>query len=140
MNGWALRPDEVGILLDRCVGDQLAREFDKIKGIRARSLADMYGAAVAPDLEDVAFLRDAGTHGWMVLTQNPKMWFVPRERETIQQHGTHVFCLASAQLPAVAKGFVFGVRFNSIKRRHTGRPDACFWRMHSDRPIKKDLR
>ncbi|MGN6413745.1 hypothetical protein [Flexivirga sp.] len=140
LRGWSLRPDEVGILLDRCVGDQLAKEFDKLEGIRARCLSDMYGTDAAPHVEDVTFLKDAGVHGWMVLTQNPQMWFVPRERETIERNNTHVFCLASAQLPGVAKGFVFGFRFNSIKKRHASRSEACFWRLHSHLPTKKDLR
>lgn len=135
-SGWRLRPDQTGILLDRCLEHRLESELAKIPLIRAVGLADMYGAAAAPSLPDTAFLADAGNHGWQVWTQNFKMWRVDDERQAIIDNGTHVFSLASAQLLPVGKAFVFGRWWTSMNRR-SRRPGPCFWRLHANR-IQRD--
>lgn len=137
--GWHLRPDQAGILLDRCVGDTAARELIRVPKLRVLTLDDAYGAGAGEHVPDSQFLADAGRHHWMVWTQNPRMWHVPHEREAIEMHDTHVFCLASAQHLPVGKGFVFGRHFLSLRRRHGG-GGPCFWRLYPGRPPIKDLR
>lgn len=136
-NGWKKRPDHVGILLDRSVGDPLAVELAKIPKVTARTLADIYGPEEAQTLADVVFLAEAGQQGWIVLTQDLRMWRNPVEQAVIVDNGTQVFALGSAQLTAVGKGFVIGRRYTSIMRRHR-RSGACFWRIYSERETKKD--
>lgn len=138
-SGWALPPRYVGVLVDRCVSDRLVRDLDHIPRMRFATLDDMYGSGAGERLNDCVFLADAGRNGWMVWTQNPKMWRVPQERAEIEANGTHVFCLASAQHSDLVKAFIFGRRMVSILRRHR-RDGACFWRIYMHDPPRKDRR
>lgn len=99
------------------------------------TLSDAYGLTVAFTVPDEIFLAEAGHHGWIVLTQNFRMWRVAAERQAIVDNGTRVFSLANAQLTSIGKGLVFGRHLLSILRR-AKRQDACFWRLYTDRTIK----
>lgn len=139
-NGWGLQRSQVGVLLDRCVvGEPQARELRSLPNLKVLTLDDAYGPGAGERIPDVQFLEDAGRYGWMVWSQNPKMWRVPNERQVIQVHGTHVFCLAKAQHLGLAKGFIFGRHYLSLVRRHH-RPEPCFWRLYLGRTPLKDLR
>jgi len=139
-NGWRLRRNQVGVLLDRCVvGDPQAKELRSLPNLKVLTLDDAYGTGAGERIPDVQFLEDAGRHGWMVWSQNPKMWHVTHERKVIQDWGTHVFSLANAQHLAFAKGFIFGRHYLSVVRRHR-RPEPCFWRLYVGRAPLKDLR
>lgn len=136
--GWTKRPNQVGILLDRCVDDRLARVLVAIPRVKAMTLSDAYGLAAAFTVADEVFLADAGRQGWIVLTQNFRMWHVPVERQAIIDNGTKVFSLANAQHTSIGKGLIFGRHLLTIIRR-AKRPDACFWRLYADK-TRKDLR
>lgn len=138
-NGWRTpRNTVLAILLDRSIDHRLAAELRRIPGCHAMSLAEMYGDKRAQAMEDVEFIADAGHHGWVVWTQNPKMWQVPSERDQIIKSSTHVFSMGSARMTLSGKGFVLGRHFLSIKRRHL-RAGHCFWRIYMDRaPIKDE--
>ncbi len=102
------------------------------------SLADVYGGSGSEAVADETFLQDAGNRGWVVLTQNFRMWRVPAERQAILSSNTRVFSLGKADLPLIAKGLVFGRYFGSIRKRGR-REDPCFWRLHLSH-VNKDLR
>lgn len=136
-SGWSKRPDQIGVLIDRCIDHRLGLEMRRIPGLRAASLAEMYGDEAAQHMADVEFLAEAGHHGWQVWTQNPAMWRVDAERNAIINNGTQVFCIANPQLTTLGKGFVFGRHILSIRRR-SQRPTPCFWRLYH-MESKKDL-
>lgn len=135
LTGWTKRPNQVGILVDRCIDDRLARVLGSIPRVKALTLSDAYGEAAALTVADEVFLADAGRQGWIVLTQNFKMWRVPAEQRAIVDNGTRVFSLASAQHTSIGKGLVFGRHLLTIMRR-AKRPGACFWRLYADRTLK----
>lgn len=136
--GWTKRPDQVGILLDRCVDDRLAHVLASIPRVKAMTLSDVYGPDAALTVQDEVFLAEAGRQGWIVLTQNFHMWRVPVERKAIVDNGTRVFSLASAQHTSIGKGLIFGRHLLTIVRR-AKRPGACFWRLYTA-GTRKDLR
>lgn len=140
LDGWKTpRNTVLPVLLDRSIDHRLAAELRRIPGCYAKSLAEMYGDQRAQQMEDVEFIEDAGKYGWVVWTQNPKMWLVPSERGQIIASKTHVFTMGSATMTLSGKGFVLGRHFLSIKRRHRNQ-SHCFWRLYVDRaPIKDAL-
>jgi len=93
----------------------------------------MYGDDRAQAMDDVEFLADAGQQGWVVLTKNPDMWQVPREREAILTNGTKVFCLSDGQAARESHGFSYGRWFLTIRQR-AAKPGPCFWRINPNRP------
>lgn len=136
--GWTRRPNELCLLVDRCMAPELASAVDMADGLRVASLADIYGDSTAQALQDVQFLEDAGRRGWGVLTQNVRMWRTPPERQVIEARDVRVFCLASSQLTRQGQGLVVGRHLLSIRRR-LKRTDACFWRIHLNGKVT-DLR
>lgn len=140
LSGWRKpRNTVLAVLLDRSIDHRLAKELRRIPGCYAKSLAEMYGDERAQKMEDVEFLGDAGRNGWVVWTQNPRMWRVPTERGQIIASRTHVFTMGSATMTLSGKGFVLGRHFLSIKRRH-GRTGHCFWRLYVEQQPIKDAR
>lgn len=124
-------------MIDRCLpADALVRGFTKYD-YDAVTLEDVYPGR-GQSVQDVEWIRDAGTNGWIALTQNPRIWFTPGEREAVQTSGARVFSLARADLPSEFKAFVFGRRWLSITRR-VRRADPCFWRLYVDGDIRRDL-
>lgn len=101
------------------------------------TLSDAYGREAALTVPDEVFLAEAGGQGWIVWTQNFRMWRVSAERQAIVDNGTKVFSLANAQHTSIGKGLIFGRHLLTIKRR-AKRPDACFWRLYAD-STRKDL-
>lgn len=81
------------LLVDRCLAPEVADEISKMDGLYGIALKEHYGDQTAQQLADVTFLAEAGQRGWGVLTQNPRMWQVPQERDCIIESGTRVFSL-----------------------------------------------
>jgi PIN like domain len=113
------------LLVDRCLSPEIALEISKMDGLYGIALNEHYGDAVAQTLADVTFLAEAVAHGWGVLTQNPRMWQVPHERDCIIAHSTRVFSLDDPNASKTLKGLVLGRHILSIRRR-LQRPDPCF--------------
>lgn len=131
------RRSDLIVLVDRCLAPEVALEISKLDGLYGVSLYEHYGDAAAQHLEDVTFLKEAGHHGWGILTQNPRMWQVPHERECINSSGTRVFTLDDPSASKTLKGLVLGRHLLSIRRR-LARSDACFWRLRLQ-GVRKDL-
>ena len=138
--GWRLQRNQVGVLLDRClIGEPTKRAVLTLpNNVKVATLDDLYGTGAGGRLPDVQFLEDAGRHGWMIWSQNPKMWRVTHERQVIEDHGAHVFCLARADHLAFTKGLIFGRHYLSMVRRHR-RPGPCFWRLNLGSDPRKDM-
>ncbi|MFF5325362.1 hypothetical protein ACFY2Y_16790 [Janibacter hoylei] len=125
------------LLVDRCLAPEVADEISKMDGLYGIALKEHYGDQAAQQLADVTFLAEAGQRGWGVLTQNPRMWQVPQERDCIIESGTRVFSLDDPNANKTLKGLVLGRHLLSIRRR-LKRQDPCFWRLRLQN-VRKDL-
>lgn len=125
------------LLVDRCLAPEVAYEVSKMDGLYGIALRDHYGDRDAQQLSDVTFLAEAGEQGWGVLTQNPRMWQVPHERDCITDSRTRVFSLNDPNANKTLKGLVLGRHLLSIRRR-LKRQDPCFWRLRLQ-GVRKDL-
>lgn len=136
---WSGRPRKsIGILVDRSIPAEFADALNKFVGMHARSLAAMYGDQVAMQLEDKDFLADAGSHGWVVFTSNPKMYSVDVERQAVIDNNTKVFSLARTYTKHV-QGLVYGRHLLSVRRR-CREPGPCFWTLSSNDQITKQIK
>ena len=131
------RRTDVILLVDRCLAPEVAYEISKMDGLYGVPLHEHYGDKAAQHLEDLTFLAEAGHRSWGVLTQNPRMWQVPQERDCIVIHRARVFSLDDPNASKTLKGLVLGRHLLSIRRR-LGRQDPCFWRLRLQ-GVRKDL-
>jgi hypothetical protein len=83
--------------VDRSLGKSIVLGL-RAKGLRIRSMADVYGEKRARELDDEDWLKDAGANGWVVLTKDRAIRRRPSEREALMSAGVRVFCLTSADL------------------------------------------
>lgn len=114
----------------------MATALNRIDGVTARTLADVYGKEAAQHVQDEQFLREAATEGWVVFTKNPKMWRAGGERDDIEESGVHVFCIASGHVVREAAALAYGRWILSVLDR-TSKPGPCFWRLNPN-TIYKD--
>jgi hypothetical protein len=125
------------LLVDRCLAPEVAYEISKLDGLHGVPLRDHYGDETAQQLEDITFLTEAGQRGWGVLTQNPRMWQVPQERDCIIDNRIRVYSLDDPNASKTLKGLVLGRHLLSVRRR-LQRTDPCFWRLRLQ-AVRKDL-
>ncbi len=83
--------------IDRSLGKSIADGL-RAEGLTVHTMASVYGEQEAQQLRDEVWLRDAGKHGWVVLTKDDAIRRRPAEREALVQAGVRVFCLTTAQL------------------------------------------
>ncbi len=83
--------------VDRSLGKSIVEGL-RDAGLKVRSMAEVYGDARAQRLPDEVWLRDAGKHGWIVLTKDDAIRRRPAERDAMIEAAVRVFCLTSAQL------------------------------------------
>lgn len=71
-------------------------------------MAEVYGERVGQGLADTEWLRDAGTHGWVVLMKDDRIRYRPAELDALTTAGVRAFCLTNANLggQAMADRFV----------------------------------
>lgn len=131
------RNNDLIVLVDRCLPPEVAYELTKMDNFYGIPLKDQYGEQDAQQLADVDFLAEAGQWGWGVLTQNPRMWQVPLERDCIVANRTRVFSLDNPNANRTLKGMVLGRHLLSIRRRMR-REDPCFWRLRVQ-DVRKEL-
>ncbi len=125
------------LLVDRCLAPEIAYEISKMDGLYGIPLRDHYGDEIPQQVADITFLAEGGRREWGVLTQNPRMWRVPQERDCIVSSRTRVFSLDSANASQTLKGLVLGRHLLSIRRR-LHRHDPCLWRLRLH-AVRKDL-
>ncbi len=111
------RKTDLILLVDRCLAPEVAYEVSKMDGLYGIALRDHYGDQDAQHLADVTFLAEAGQQGWGVLTQNPRMWKVPHERDCITDSRTRVFSLDDPNANKTLKGLVLGRHLSNRARR-----------------------
>ncbi|REF24617.1 hypothetical protein [Calidifontibacter indicus] len=131
------RKTDLVVLVDRCLPPEVAYELTKMENFYGIALKDHYGDDIAQNLPDVTFLEEAGQRQWGVLTQNPRMWQVPAERDCIVANGTRVFSLDNPNANRTLKGMVLGRHLVRIRRRMR-REDPCFWRLRLQ-DVRKEL-
>ena len=119
--------------MDRCLSPAFSDALNKSPEITACHLRDVYGEGPGQFVQDVDWIRECGRHGWVAITQNPKIGSTPREIDAIVEHGAKVFSLAKADLPPHEQGLIVGRYLLRVARRDR-RPGGCFWRIHLERP------
>jgi hypothetical protein len=83
--------------VDRSLGKSVVAGLREV-GLTVPSMADIYGEQQAQRLPDESWLRDAGEHGWVVLTKDDAIRRRPAERDAMIQASVRVVCLTTAQL------------------------------------------
>lgn len=86
--------------VDRSLGKSIVEGLRAV-GLVVHSMADVYGEEQAQRLLDEVWLRDAGEHGWIVLTKDDAIRRRPAERDAMSDAAVRVFCLTSAKLRGV---------------------------------------
>lgn len=110
--------EELEFFLDRSLGKSIAQGL-RACGLAVYTMASVYGEKAAQRLPDDVWLRDAGQHGWVVLTKDDAIRRRPAEREAMIEAGVRVFCLTNAQL----RGSEQTSRF--VENRHRIMRQAC---------------
>lgn len=134
--GWPRRPrgTTLAIFVDRCLTPPAAAALNKVPGVVAVHLNEVYGPR-GPAVPDVEWIKDCGQRGWIAITKNPRMSRTPSELEAIVDNETCVFSLKRADLPREEVGLVFGRYFLRMKRR-SNVAGGCFWRIGLDGDIR----
>jgi hypothetical protein len=95
-------PDEQPpeFFVDRSLGKSIVEGL-RTAGLVVHSMANVYGEDRAQRLPDEVWLRDAGEHGWIVLTKDDAIRRRPAERDAMIEAAAQVFCLTTAKLRGV---------------------------------------
>jgi hypothetical protein len=62
--------DQPEFFIDRSLGRRIMPDALRACGLKVITMADAYGERAGQDLKDETWLRDAGRHGWIVLTKD----------------------------------------------------------------------
>lgn len=89
-----MRPE---FLVDRSLGRHQIPHAIRSHGYVVRTLFEVYGDQEEA-LPDTAFLRDAGRHGWVVLTGDATIRRRPHELKVVRDEGVRVFTLPRGNL------------------------------------------
>jgi hypothetical protein len=94
--------------IDRSLGRHVVTGALRDAGAVVRPMAEVYGERVGQGLADTEWLRDAGTHGWVVLMKDDRIRYRPAELDALTTAGVRAFCLTNANLggQAMADRFV----------------------------------
>lgn len=134
--GGSKKSRERNVLLDRCVPPSIIRALNHFQ-IVVQTLEDVYPGR-SQNVQDVEWIRDCGTHGWLGLTQNFRIGRTPIEKAAIVDSGAQVVTYASADLAADTRAMIYGRHLLTI-RRHCQVSGPGLWKIYHDRIEKVDL-
>ena len=80
------------------------------------TLAEHYGVPRDETVEDVEWLRLAGTRGWVVFMKDKGIRRNPRERAVVRAFSVRCFCLTRQGLPAAEMAKRFLDNLGAIER------------------------
>lgn len=63
-------------------------------GFQVHTMYSVYGAGQEMNVEDVSWIREGAQKGWILLSGNKNMRYVPLELKAIQESQARVFVLA----------------------------------------------
>jgi putative N-acetylmannosamine-6-phosphate epimerase len=86
--------------LDRSLGQHQVANILRHAGLDVVTLAEHYGQPHDQRVEDVTWLKDATSNGWVCLTKDAAITRRPAEAAAIRVAGSRCFCLGSANLRA----------------------------------------
>lgn len=86
--------------VDRSLGRRRLPEGLRRQGWNLQTLAEVYGIPADESIEDVEWLRLAGTQGWPVLMKDDRIRYREVERRALLDSGVQAFCLANGNLTA----------------------------------------
>ena len=102
-------------LIDRSLGRLGLRTALQEVALTVRTLADVYGEAVAQETEDTEWIALAAARGWVVLCKDDRVRRRPAERRALTDGKVRVFCLTNANLN-FADQAAYGVYKDGIKK------------------------
>jgi len=82
-------------LVDRSLGLIAIPELLRSAGYIVRTIDDVYGPR---PVEDVEWIRDADTNGWVVASKDDRIRRRPAERQALVASTLRVFCLTAGSL------------------------------------------
>ena len=96
------------LFLDRSLGRVEVPRLLRDAGLRLVTLAEHYGVPLDESVEDVEWLKLAGTKDWVVFMKDKGIRRNPRERAVVRAFSVRCFCLTRQGLPApeMAKRFL----------------------------------
>lgn len=84
--------------VDRSLGRIRVPGLLRASGWLLTTLAEHYGIPADEDVDDVTWLKLAGSHGWHVLMKDDMIRRRPAEIAALKAAGVHAFCIANANL------------------------------------------
>ena len=96
------------LFLDRSLGRVEVPRLLRAEGLRLVTLAEHYGMPRDESVEDVEWLRLAGTQGLAVFMKDEAIRRNPRERDIVHAFSVRCFCLTRQGLtaPEMARRFI----------------------------------
>ena len=71
-------------------------------GVQLITLAEHYGIPADEQIADVTWISGSARRGWIAFMKDTNIRRRPAERQAIKLSAARCFCLANANLPAVA--------------------------------------
>lgn len=93
-------PQPPKYFLDRSLGKHQVADVLRQAGLNLVTLAEHYGQPADQRIEDVTWLTDATSNGWVCLTKDAAITSKPAEAAAIRAAKARCFCLGSANLRA----------------------------------------
>jgi hypothetical protein len=84
-------------LADRCLGKRVVSILQSAQ-LTVHTLADLFGEDQAQEMSDEDWITQAGMRRYAVLTKDQRIRHRTMERESVAQHGVHLFALGSGNL------------------------------------------
>lgn len=131
------RTEKHTLFIDRSLGKSVASALDRFPWFRVVVMADVFQND-GQRVKDEQWLARAGAEGWIVLTQDARIWRREDERAAVLNHGVRVFCLGGQTYPVALRALLYG-RYVFPMMRRAKHAAPCFWRLYPERVIK-DLR
>jgi hypothetical protein len=86
-------------------------------GYIVHTMAEVYGAGREQDVDDEVWLEEGSLAGWVLLTCDERIRYVPPERAAIERGRGRVFRLARGDLPGAEQVRWYIVNIHRIFRR-----------------------
>jgi hypothetical protein len=123
------------LFIDRSLGRIQVPQLLRAAGLRLVTLAEHYGIPADEDIQDIIWLEDAGTNGWVVFMKDAKIRRRPAEQQVLVQHRVRAFCLVRANLSAVDMAERFITNLDAIAAACT-EAGPFVYAVHADRIVR----
>lgn len=83
-------------------------------GFVAHTMFSVYGEGAEERISDVDWIAEGAERGWILLTKDRRIRYVPAELEAVSEHRARVFCLALRKLKGAEQAECFRANINRI--------------------------